>query len=82
MDSMKNSCYGCLGREDWEDGPKWIGCNDCPRWYHKACLSKEVMEMTSRELKKFNFVCKPCETMKSRKNKKKLNNWYILILLF
>ena len=43
-------CTACEGKNDWEDGTKWIGCNTCPRWFHRTCLHKDFEKMTEEEI--------------------------------
>ena len=56
-----NVCAACGGDEDWGKGNKWIGCNKCSGWVHKACISLEIEAMTNAELKKFYFICSKCQ---------------------
>ena len=55
-----SSCGACEGKDYWEDGSKWIGCNDCSQWYHRSCLAINFMEMTEIEIKDFYFSCPKC----------------------
>ena len=57
----QNMCHACYGEDGLDDGIKWIGCNHCPRWYHKTCLSLGLEEMSDTEIATFDFVCKSCE---------------------
>ena len=67
-------CHACYGEDGLDDGSNWIGCNRCPRWYHKTCLSLNLEEMSDSEITSFDFVCKICKGTKksySRNKKKK-----------
>lgn len=59
-DRYNNRCDACLGNDGLEDNHKWIGCNRCPRWFHKFCLNENVEQMSSEELEAYNFICTPC----------------------
>ncbi|GFR93013.1 opioid growth factor receptor [Elysia marginata] len=56
----ENVCCVCGGEEE-ETG--WVGC-DCNRWFHIHCAASErnqdIVGMTSRELRRYNFVCDFC----------------------
>ena len=52
-----------------------IGCcgKNCLKWwFHKQCLSDDIVEMTDKELEKLNYFCKFCEKnrMKCQKPKR------------
>lgn len=54
------NCGICKGR----DGvlPGWIGCNACPRWYHRKCLGNDaLLDMTDEEVLDLEFVCGKCD---------------------
>ena len=59
----ENSCFACLGNEDWGIDDSWIGCGKakCNRWFHKSCISDEVCKMSKTELAAYQFFCRICE---------------------
>ena len=59
----ENSCFACLGNENWDLGEAWIGCSNrrCSKWFHKSCLSVDVSRMSTKEIEDFEFFCKLCE---------------------
>lgn len=72
-EGLENICSGCLGDDGVEDHFKWIGCNKCPRWYHKSCLAEELEQMSQEEIEAYNFICNIC-TKLLNKNKTKTNS--------
>ena len=34
-----DECQACGGDSNKEDDNAWIGCNNCPRWFHRDCLA-------------------------------------------
>ena len=61
-DDESNECNACGGEEGQDDVDKWIGCNKCPRWYHKYCLSEDYENMSLEEIKELNFICNFCSS--------------------
>ena len=63
FDDEENICFACDGSDLLHDANAWIGCSNarCKKWFHKHCLSQEVMEMTDEELERFEFFCNNCE---------------------
>ena len=57
MESYDNTCQGCLGDEDWQEGRKWIGCDKCARWFHRSCLAGDVEQMTDEEIQNYHLIC-------------------------
>ena len=47
---FEKKCGACYGENGLDDPARWIGCNRCPRWYHKGCLSEEIEQMSSEEI--------------------------------
>ena len=47
-----NACHACLGNDRWEEDEAWIGCSNsrCPLWFHKECISDDVVSMTPAQL--------------------------------
>lgn len=71
----ENKCEACFGNEDLDDNSKWIGCNKCPRWFHKGCVSDDVEEMDEEELREFNFICHYCsKAVKKKEQAKKVKH--------
>lgn len=70
IESERNCCGACEGTENWNEGNMWIGCESCPRWFHKACLSDDLAKMSVKELKKYEFNCPVCVKMNKNKAKK------------
>ena len=62
VEAPEDICSACLGREGFNKGSNWIGCNRCPRWYHKSCLSENIAQMSLKKLQAFNFICNFCDT--------------------
>ena len=56
-----NDCQACGGDDQQDNVYAWIGCNDCPRWFHKYCLGVEYENMSLKEMNKINYMCKICE---------------------
>jgi len=74
-DDSNEKCSACFGEDGLDDNAKWIGCNRCPRWFHKSCLSERVEQMTDEELEMYNFICQHCtKLLKTQKNKTTLAN--------
>ena len=63
FDDEENICFACDSSDLLHDANAWIGCSNarCKKWFHKHCLSQEVMEMTDEELERFEFFCNNCE---------------------
>ena len=63
IDDDMESCHACLGKDAWEEPNAWIGCSGkrCKMWFHKECLSDDIVKMNDDELEKFNYYCKLCE---------------------
>ena len=55
-----NECQACGGDENQEEADAWMGCNACPRWYHKYCLGEEYENLALEEMQKIKFICKYC----------------------
>ena len=55
VDEGSDKCGACEGDEDWDIPGKWIGCIKCVFWYHRACLSQEIENMSAAEIKAFQF---------------------------
>lgn len=58
MDSSDEGvrCPACLSNEVSECD--WIGCEECPLWWHIECAGREVFEgKTSGELCDETFIC-------------------------
>ena len=62
-------CHVCQRKElkrskkpDKAQKDKWIGCDDCPRWYHLVCIElfDELGHLSEKELEDFNYSCKMC----------------------
>jgi len=56
------SCHACLGDEDWNIDTAWLACSNecCKHWFHKSCISYNVVQMSNGELEEFKFFCKTC----------------------
>ena len=63
----ENTCFGCGGNDEWDQPNVWIGCSTCSKWFHKACISEDVMTMTEEELLEYNYYCKSCEQKQTRR---------------
>ena len=74
VDEDKNICFACHGSECWDDNSMWIGCSSCSRWFHKACISVEVEDMTQEELAEYNFKCTYCERAPKKSLGRKTKN--------
>lgn len=59
----EEGCFACLGRDLWSDHKAWLGCSNrkCMKWFHKKCISAEVLNMTREEIEKYEFYCRACE---------------------
>ena len=74
IDEDKNICFACHGSECWDDNSMWIGCGSCSRWFHKACISVEVEDMSREELAEYNFICTYCERAPKKSMGRKTKN--------
>ena len=61
IENFEGKCGACLGTDGLDEANNWIGCNSCPRWFHKSCLSGGVEEMDEEEILRFHFKCPICE---------------------
>lgn len=52
-------CAMCRKFDNWSDVRKWVNCNSCYKWFHKACLSNEVEDMNYWQLL-YDFDCSMC----------------------
>ena len=61
-----SACYACLSKEQWNNPDSWIGCsgNKCKRWFHKMCISDNLVKMTKQELKHYDHYCNLCRKKK------------------
>ena len=59
-EDFEEKCGACYGENGLDDHDRWIGCNRCPRWFHKGCLSEEIEQMNSEEIEVFNLICNTC----------------------
>ena len=64
------SCFACGGSEDKNRPAAWMGCNYCPRWYHRSCLSEGYTSLTSDEIKNLDFKCNECLKLQKLKEKR------------
>ena len=64
-----NDCQACGGDENQDVPDAWIGCSQCPAWFHKYCLNDDFENMTRKEIGKLNFLCNLCSQKKQRKQK-------------
>ena len=57
----KESCAKCgEGEKDGVYG-KFIGCDDCPRWWHFYCAGDpDLLELSEEELCEYSFTCLMC----------------------
>ena len=62
LEEETNICHACFGGEQWEENDKWVGCNHCSRWFHKACISNEMENMSPEDIINYNLKCKVCKT--------------------
>lgn len=69
----QNVCGACHGSERWDENDAWIGCSTCPYWFHKDCISEDVVAMSNAELLSFKFYCRSCEKILKNKPSKKKN---------
>ena len=57
----KNGCpCGTLRHFD-SDGPKWIGCDVCPRWLHIECCPSHKEGDTTYRCANDGYACLPCD---------------------
>lgn len=54
-----DKCAKCLGVDDGSDPNCWIGCSNCPRWWHKACAHVDL-DLTEEEVAEMFFECDYC----------------------
>ena len=69
IDNFEETCAACLGNENLADGKKWIGGNECPRWFHRSCLGSDFENMSTKKVKDLHYVCKIC-TKRSKSARK------------
>lgn len=55
-----NRCYKCSGPFMPSEADQWIGCNRCPRWFHKSCVDADISNMSDAEIEEFYFECLYC----------------------
>ena len=55
-----NECAACGGNEEVENAEVWLGCQHCPRWFHKYCVEGGYESMSLDELRKVEFICNTC----------------------
>ena len=76
-ENFEGKCGACMGTDGLDEANNWIGCNSCPRWFHKSCLSGGVEEMDEEEILRFHFKCPICEKSEtSIKRRSHLNSKY------
>jgi len=66
-------CRACYAEDGLDDGSNWIGCNLCPCWYHKTCLSLDLEEKSDDAIATFDFICNICAKYNKRCNRTKKN---------
>ena len=55
-----SQCYRCQGLEDGIPS-NWIGCNRCPRWLHRSCVTSiDFFSMSETEIENMYFECDYC----------------------
>ena len=52
-------CSECNGSDRIDDSKAQVGCNFCPRWYHRECIN-DFIDMSDKKVKRFDFYCKFC----------------------
>ena len=70
-EDFDGKCGACLGTDGLDEANNWIGCNSCPRWFHKSCLSGGVEEMDEEEILRFHFKCPICEKSETSKKRRR-----------
>ncbi|KAJ8039126.1 Tigger transposable element-derived protein 2 [Holothuria leucospilota] len=61
-DEVNEVCANCgrRYRGEWED-KNWIGCVNCPRWYHRRCTDiSDITSMTEEEVNAIDWFCPEC----------------------
>ena len=67
IETFENICCACMGNEGLSEGENWIGCNICPRWYHRSCLSEDFEDLTENEIEDLDYVCPSCLKLNKKK---------------
>lgn len=39
----QNKCSSCSGNYVDGEEDRWVGCDGCPRWFHKDCVSVSIV---------------------------------------
>ena len=55
-----DDCAACGGDEGRDDPSQWIGCLNCPRWFHKFCLNANYENLSYDQIKELDFKCNFC----------------------
>ena len=50
----------CICKSQWEDGIRYIGCDNCDGWFHPSCVG-----VTKNMIQTTNFICPPCSSQNS-----------------
>lgn len=57
----ENRCAKCKKRFRVGNERDWIGCEHCPRWYHKWCTDiMDVCNLSRAELADIDWICDRC----------------------
>lgn len=57
----ENRCSKCQKRFRVGNERDWIGCEHCPRWYHKWCTDiMDVHNLSRAELADIDWICDRC----------------------
>lgn len=60
LDDIENICSKCRKRYNGNDA-NWIGCINCPCWYHKKCTDiMDVDDLSDSELDQLEWFCEKC----------------------
>jgi DNA repair exonuclease SbcCD ATPase subunit len=59
-DIDRSHCPKC-GMDDKHDDRRWIGCDDCPRWWHIECCGDPDIIYYLDDLDNYPFTCLYCE---------------------
>ena len=54
IENDHNMCGKCKKRSGASQ--QWIGCEECPQWYHKTCVSV-ALTLSDKEIEDLAFVC-------------------------
>ena len=61
IDDNMNECQACGRDDEKDDAAAWIGCQKCPRWFHKWCINDSYSALSIKDIAKLDFTCFECE---------------------